>query len=331
MHPHLRTHVKPNRALHHIQDLPFSPIRPTLAPLSPRIRHPEWKSMAEVRLELWCIPTVPEIHKLWMHTRTRSLLRAEIDFRISILQPKEPVKAEAEASPLQFASEIQISINHNLITKKNNLVREREYPNWLKELLPPKTPQSPIPVREKETPLTQSTRIRFPGRKFARTLDGPYRLSAVVSIECTHPSKTTSLSVWDTTFMHPHTRTYLKPNEALHHIQDILFCPNPDFTCAAVTKNPASRMEIHGESGPRAVMDSDRIPEIHKLSIHARTRPLLRAEISSRISIPRPKETVKAEAEASPLQFASEIQISVNHNLITKEEFSEGARIHPTG
>ncbi|GIY82994.1 hypothetical protein CDAR_553761 [Caerostris darwini] len=91
------------------------------------------------------------------------------------------------------------------------------------------------------------------------------------------------------------------------------FFISPVSTFATVANNPAPRMEIHGGSAPRAVMNSDRIPKIHKLWIHARTRPLLRAEISSRISIPRPKA-----AEASPLQFASEIQISVNHNLITK-------------
>ncbi|GIY94665.1 hypothetical protein CEXT_581681 [Caerostris extrusa] len=77
-------------------------------------------------------------------------------------------------------------------------------------------------------------------------------------------------------------------------------------------------MEIHGGSAPRAVIISDRTPEIHKLWIHARTRSLLRGEISSRISVPQPKEAEKAKAEASPLQFAFEMQISVNHNLITK-------------
>ncbi|GIY82993.1 hypothetical protein CDAR_553751 [Caerostris darwini] len=105
------------------------------------------------------------------------------------------------------------------------------------------------------------------------------------------------------------------------------FIPNPASTCATVANNPAPQMEIHGGSTPRAVLYSDRIPEIHKLSIHARTS----RDIFSDFSIPQLEEAVKAKAEASPLQFASDIQISVNHNIITKEEFSEGARIHPTG
>ncbi|GIY94661.1 hypothetical protein CEXT_581661 [Caerostris extrusa] len=37
---------------------------------------------------------------------------------------------------------------------------------------------------------------------------------------------------------------------------------------------------------------------------------MVRAEISSRISIPQRKEVVEAEAKASSLQLASEIQIS---------------------
>ncbi|GIY82995.1 hypothetical protein CDAR_553771 [Caerostris darwini] len=216
----------------------------------------------------------PEIHKLWMHARARPLPRADISSRISIPQPKEALKAESEASPLQFASEIQISSN------------------------------------------AQSSRIRFPVTKFARTLDGQYRLSAVVSIDRTHPSKATSLSLslWDTRHscipISTHTSNRIKPSI----IFKTRFFPNPTSACATVANNPAPRMKIHGGSAPPAMMNSDRASEIHKLWIHA----LLRAEISSRISIPQPKEAVKAKADASPLQFASEIQISVNHNLITK-------------
>ncbi|GIY94663.1 hypothetical protein CEXT_581671 [Caerostris extrusa] len=51
MHPHLHTHVKPNKALHHIRDSLFAPTWPLLVPLSPTIWQPEWKSMAEVRLQ----------------------------------------------------------------------------------------------------------------------------------------------------------------------------------------------------------------------------------------------------------------------------------------
>ncbi|GIY94657.1 hypothetical protein CEXT_581641 [Caerostris extrusa] len=42
-----------------------------------------------------------------------------------------------------------------------------------------------------------------------------------------------------------------------------------------------------------------------------RVQALLRVEISSRISIPRPKEAVEAKAKASPLQFASEIHTDI--------------------
>ncbi|GIX77301.1 hypothetical protein CEXT_624061 [Caerostris extrusa] len=107
--------------------------------------------------------------------------------------PKEAVKAKAEASPLQFASEIQISVNHNLITKKKNSVREREFTPLVKGISTP-TPETPNPVREKETPLT---------------LEGPYRLSTVVSIDRTHPSEATSY-------------LSLKPNKALRRVRESL-------------------------------------------------------------------------------------------------------------
>ncbi|GIY94649.1 hypothetical protein CEXT_581601 [Caerostris extrusa] len=94
----------------------------------------------------------------------------------------------------------------------------------------------------------QSSRIRFPDAKFANTADGPYRLSAVVSIDRTHPN----------TRPGPYEQRYL-----LGYL-------------------------FHST-----------------------------------------KRSSKRAAEASPLQFASEIQISVNHNPLRKEELSEGAGNSP--
>ncbi|GIY99274.1 hypothetical protein CEXT_574421 [Caerostris extrusa] len=74
---------------------------------------------------------------------------------------------------------------------------------------------------------TQSSRIRFPGTKFASTLDVQYRLSALVSIDRTYPSKATSLSLSGTQLQARHScipiHTHVKQNEALHHIRDFLF------------------------------------------------------------------------------------------------------------
>ncbi|GIY82989.1 hypothetical protein CDAR_553721 [Caerostris darwini] len=150
---------------------------------------------------------------------------AEISSQISIPQPKEAVKA-AGASPLQFASHIQIASN------------------------------------------TQSSRIRFPDAKSDRTLDGPYRLSAVVSIDRTHPSEATSLclSLSGT----PQTRHPCIPisaymsNRMKHFIiSKTPFFPNPASICTTVASNPAPQMEIHGGSAPPAVTNSDRTSEIH--------------------------------------------------------------------
>ncbi|GIY99272.1 hypothetical protein CEXT_574401 [Caerostris extrusa] len=70
--------------------------------------------------------------------------------------------------------------------------------------------------------------------------------------------------------------THVKPNEALRHVQDFVFCPNPASTCATVANNPAPQMEIHGGSALRALMNSDRTPEIHYYG--CTHRPLVPAE-----------------------------------------------------
>ncbi|GIY82997.1 hypothetical protein CDAR_553781 [Caerostris darwini] len=145
-----------------------------------------------------------------MDTRPdQALLRAEISSRISIPQPKETVKAKAKASALQFASEIQISVNHNVIKKKEFIEGAKNSPHWLKE-----GTSSPRP-----TPIPQTCS----GKRNSTTTHIGFLLWSVLTarIRVMGP-----LPLWDTAdaaSMRPHLHTHVKLNKALHHIQDSLF------------------------------------------------------------------------------------------------------------
>ncbi|GIY94659.1 hypothetical protein CEXT_581651 [Caerostris extrusa] len=83
--------------------------------------------------------------------------------------------------------------------------------------------------------------IRAVHTQFARTLDGQYRLFAVVSIDRTHLSEATSLSLGHNDLgIHASPISTHTSNRMKHSI--ILktpFFPNPASTCATVAKNQA--------------------------------------------------------------------------------------------
>ncbi|GIY94651.1 hypothetical protein CEXT_581611 [Caerostris extrusa] len=116
----------------------------------------------------------------------------------------------------------------------------------------------------------------------------------------------------------------------------LLFCPNPASTCATVANNPAPQMEIHGGSALRALMNSDRTPEIDKLWMHAQA--LLPAEISSQISIGQTERSSKSSRSFAVALCLTDTDIgkSQSHyekkNLVREREFTplvKGGTLHP--